>query len=154
MVASGVRAIMKDYKGSTEFLLEISAGAGNVIGDTFQELEYIISNSSDKVGICLDTAHMFASGYDIKSKEGMDITLANLKKTVGLDKIRVIHANDSKVGLNERKDRHDHVGDGKIGEVGFLNMLKVFPKLDFILETKHDKVSMDITKLKEMRNKI
>lgn len=151
LVTDGVKKIMKGYKGSTEFLLEISAGAGNVIGDTFEELEQIMGGD-DLVGICLDSAHMFASGYDIKTKKGFESVLKTIKRTVGLEKIKLIHANDSMVGLNERKDRHDHIGDGKIGAEGFKNLIKAFPEVDFILETKPDKVAEDIKKLKEMRN--
>ena len=146
----GIKSVMRGYKGSTEFLLEISAGAGSVIGDTFEELGQII-NGNDRIGICLDLAHMFASGYDIKTKDGLGSVLQVIKKTVGLDSIKLIHANDSKVGLGERKDRHDHIGDGKIGVEGFKSLIKAFPKIDFILETKHDKVVEDIKKLKEMR---
>ncbi len=151
MVASGVKEIMKGYKGSTEFLLEISAGAGNTIGNTFEELEYIRGNNS-KIGICLDSAHMFASGYDIKTKDGFDVTVKNIKKIVGLESVRVIHANDSKVELGEHKDRHDHIGDGKIGRKGFVNLAAVF-KCDFIAETKDDKVRDDINILKNTRSK-
>jgi len=158
LVAEGVKKIIKGYKGSTEFLLEISAGAGNVIGDTFEELHQIINDVESggvmiyhNLGICLDSAHMFASGYDVKTKEGFAAVLKTIKKTVGLEKIKLIHANDSKVDLNERKDRHDHIGDGKIGVEGFKNLIKAFPKVDFILETKPDKVAEDIIKLKEMR---
>lgn len=152
LVASGIKAIMKGYKGSTEFLLEISAGAGNTIGNTFEELEYIRGNNP-KVGICLDSAHMFAGGYDIKTKEGFDATVKNIKVTFGLDRVGVIHTNDSMVGLNERKDRHDHIGDGKIGIEGFKNIIKAFPEIDLILETKPDKVTEDIKKLKKLYKK-
>lgn len=162
LVAAGIRAIMKGYGGSTEFLLEISAGAGNTIGNTFEELEYIIENSdpfgklraSDRIGICIDSAHMFAGGYDIKTKEGFEAIIKNIKKTIGPESIKVIHANDSKVGLGERKDRHDHIGDGKIGVEGFKNLIKAFPEVDFILETKPDKVAEDIKELKLIRQKV
>ena len=153
ITAAGIRAVMKGYKGSTQFLLEISAGAGNVIGDTFEELEQII-NEDERVGICIDSAHMFASGYDIKTRDGFGSTIKIIEKTVGLKRIKVIHANDSKVGLGERKDRHDHIDDGKIGIEGFKNLIKAFPEVDFILETKHDKVAQDIKKLKEIRKNI
>lgn len=149
MVALGIKEIMKGYKGSTEFLLEISAGAGNTIGNTFEELEYIRGNNS-KIGICLDSAHMFGGGYDIKTKEGFGAVIKNIKKTIGLKSVKVIHANDSKVGLGERKDRHDHIGDGKIGLQGFENLMAVF-NCDFIAETKHDKVKEDIKTLKNIR---
>lgn len=158
LVASGIMAVMKGYEGSTQFLLEISAGAGNVIGDTFEELhqilEYIKTRSVmiyHNIGICLDSAHMFAGGYDIKTKDGFDSTVKIIKETVGLERIKLIHANDSMVGLGEHKDRHDHIGDGKIGIEGFKNLINQFPEADFILETKPDKVAEDIKKLKEMR---
>ena len=158
LVAYGIKEIMKGYKGSTQFLLEISAGAGNVIGDTFEEFHQIFEfiKASDvmihhNIGICLDSAHMFAAGYDIKTNAGFETTLKIIKSTVRLEKIKLIHANDSKVGLGERKDRHDHIGDGKIGVEGFKNLIKAFPEVDFILETKPDKVAEDIVKLKEMR---
>lgn len=158
VTASGIRVVMRDYKGLTEFLLEISAGSGNIMGDTFDELrqilEYIKTDSVmiyHNVGICLDSAHMFASGYDIKTKAGFKTTLNVIKNTVGLEKIKLIHANDSKVGLGERKDRHDHIGDGKIGIEGFRNLISIFSEADFICETKPDKVKKDITKLKLLR---
>ena len=153
LVASGIKAIMKGYKGSTGFLLEISAGAGNTIGNTFEELEYIRGKDS-RVNICIDMAHMFGGGYDIKTKEGFETTIKNIKKTIGLDSIKVIHANDSKVDLGERKDRHDHVGDGKIGKVCFVNMMEGFPDIDFILETVLDKVKEDILTLKTIRKRL
>lgn len=158
MVALGIKAIMEDYRGSTKFLLEISAGAGNVIGDTFDELHQILEYIKPRsvmiyhnIGVCIDSAHMFAGGYDIKTKEGFSSTVKIIKDTIGFEKIKVIHANDSMVGLGERKDRHDHIGDGKIGLEGFKNLIKAFPGVDFILETKPDKVAEDIKKLKELR---
>lgn len=153
LVASGVKEITEGYKGSTEFLLEISAGAGNVIGDTLEELEYIIDKDS-RIGVCLDSAHMFASGYDIKTEDGFSSTIKIIKETIGLDKVRVVHSNDSMIELGGKKDRHDHIGDGKIGIEGFKNLIKAFPDIDFILETKPDKVVEDINKLKEIRSKI
>ena len=150
ITAEGMAKVMNGYDGSTELLLEISAGAGNVMGDTFEELAEIIKLSGYDLGICLDSAHIFASGYDIKSKEGFQKTVEIIKKTVGLEKIQLIHANDSKIELGGRKDRHDHIGDGKIGESGFANLVVVF-NCDFIAETKDDKVREDIKVLKNTR---
>ena len=147
ITAEGVAKVMSGYKGSTELLLEVSAGAGNVMGDTFEELAEIIKLSGYDLGICLDSAHIFASGYDIKSKEGFKKTIEIIKKTIGLERIKLIHANDSKIELGGRKDRHDHIGDGKMGKSGFVNLASVF-KCDFIAETKDDKVKEDIKILK------
>lgn len=152
VVARSVEEIMQGYRGNTVFLLEISAGTGAIIGSTFEELEYILRNSDGSIGICLDSAHMFASGYDIKSDDGFKETVAMIEGTVGLDRIKLIHANDSMVGLGEKKDRHEHIGDGKIGINGFENLMRQFPKIDMILETDHDKIEEDIKKLKKLRS--
>jgi len=165
ITARGVAQVLKGYKGTTELLLEISAGAGRrhaeagsglaeaggIIGDTFDELANIIKACGKKPGICLDSAHMFASGYDIKTKDGFAGILKTIKETVGMDSVKLIHANDSKVGLGERKDRHEHIGDGKIGVEGFKNLINSFSETDFILETQHDKVVEDIKLLKGIR---
>lgn len=161
MTAQGIGKVLKGYKGKTGLLLEISAGAGNVIGDTFEELHQILEYLKfydtmiyHKVGICLDSAHMFASGYDIKTGESFKKVVAAIKKTVGLGRIKLIHSNDSKIELGGRKDRHDHISHGKIGEEGFVNLMSVFPDLDFICETQPDFVKEDIDKLKQIRYNI
>lgn len=150
ITAEGVSRVMKGYTGPTELLLEISAGAGNVMGDTFEELREIIKISGYDLGICLDTAHIFASGYDIKTDDGFKKVISIIKKTIGFKRIKLIHANDSKIELGGRKDRHDHIGDGKIGREGFVNLMAVF-NCDFIAETKDDKVKEDIKILKNTR---
>ena len=151
VVAGSVGEIMKGYDGLTVFLLEISAGAGDIIGSTFEELEYILRSNSNSIGICLDSAHMFASGYDIKTDDGFKQTIDQVEATVGLDRIKLIHANDSMVGLGEKKDRHEHIGEGKIGQEGFVNLMSQFLKIDMVLETDHDRVKEDIKKLKKLR---
>ncbi|KKT28621.1 MAG: putative endonuclease 4 [Candidatus Yanofskybacteria bacterium GW2011_GWA1_44_21] len=153
LVAKGVAEVLKGYKGTTEFLLEISAGTGNIMGDTFDELGYVL-DEVDGIGICVDTCHMFATGYDIKSKEGFKDVMKKIKKFVGKDAIKLIHANDSKMELGARRDRHEHIGDGKIGKEGFINMMKEFSNIDFVLETEHDKVEKDIAVLKKIRDNI
>ena len=153
VTAEGVAKVMDGYKGSTELLLEVSAGAGNVMGDTFEELRDIIKMSGYDLGICLDTAHIFASGYDIRTVETMEKTLDVISKTVGKEAIKLIHANDSKIELGGRRDRHEHIGEGFIGKEGFVYLMSTFD-LDFILETEHDKVKEDIKILKDIRNKL
>jgi deoxyribonuclease-4 len=147
--AQCVRGIMKGYRGSAGLLLEISAGAGNVVGDTFEELAAIME-VSNAAGICLDSCHAFASGYDFRTDEDMDQLLKKIRNTVGKSAIKLIHANDSKVGLGERRDRHEHIGAGKIGRVGFEQLMRAF-NVDFILETEHDKIKADIQVLKKIR---
>lgn len=153
MTVLGVAKALDGYKGSTELLLEISAGAGDTIGDTFESLAFI-KNGDKRIGICLDSAHMFAAGYDIKTKDGFKGVIDEINKTVGLNKIKLVHTNDSKVGLGERKDRHEHIGDGKIGRAGFKNLMSSFNDVDFVLETKHDLVVKDIKALKSIRKTV
>jgi deoxyribonuclease-4 len=154
-VALGIEKVMNGYKGSTQLLLEISAGAGKIVGDTFEELATILDHKKLKkynVGICLDTCHMFASGYDLTNKKSIDDTLKLFDKLIGYDKLVMVHANDSKAGLGGRLDRHEHIGEGKIGLAGFklLAKHKVFGKLDWILETPKDDPTWDPKNIKTL----
>lgn len=143
MTIDGIKAVLKGYKGSCQFLLENAAGAGEVIGDSFEELgaiikgvEKVVSNKN-KLGICLDTCHAFSSGYDIRDKATWDKTLKDFDQHIGLDRLVVLHANDSKFELDARKDRHDNIGKGHIGKKSF-EIMATHPKLkkvDCILET-------------------
>ena len=143
-----------DYK--TQLLIEISAGAGNIIGASFEDLAYFMENLKGyKIGICLDTAHMFASGYDLRNGEAVEATFDLFDKIVGFKHLKLFHLNDSKIDLGERKDRHDHIGDGKIGIAGFeaLAQDKRLQKFNFICETESDKVAEDIKIMKKLREK-
>lgn len=151
-----VENLKKVFDGNynTELLIEISAGAGNIIGSTFEDLAYFIENLKEyKVGICLDTAHMFASGYDLRSKEEVSQTFDLFDKIVGFEYLKLFHLNDSKIGLGERKDRHEHIGDGKIGLAGFEAIARDerFERFSFICETESDKVADDIRTMKRLR---
>ena len=148
--------ILKDYKGSTQFLIEIAAGAGNVMGDTFEEVAAMIKavqpKTKSKVGVCFDTAHAFASGYDLRTKENVIETLKKFDKIIGLKKLVLIHGNDSLVEFNSRKDRHWHIGKGKIGKTGFQTIINhpQLKKVDMILETPD--AAMDKVNLKTVKN--
>jgi deoxyribonuclease IV len=157
VAVKGLREIFKDKpKFTSELLLEISAGAGSVVGDTFEELQHLLAGlDRDDVHVCLDTAHLFASGYDVRTKKAWDETLKKFDKVIGLSHLKLVHVNDSKVDLAGRRDRHEHLGHGFIGEEGFKAML-AHPKLqkvNFILETKHDKlIYEDLKFLKKHRH--
>ncbi|HCP32143.1 TPA: endonuclease [Candidatus Acetothermia bacterium] len=126
------------YKG-VEILLENTAGTGTTMGASFSELGAIISALSDasRVGICLDTCHAFAAGYELRTFEGLAETLEALDREVGLGRLKVIHLNDSKYPLGSRRDRHAHIGYGEIGMEGFSLIVnhKALHDLPFILET-------------------
>ena len=120
-------------------LLEDTAGAGTTMGTTFSELGAIIGSLLDasRVGICLDTCHAFAAGYELRTCEGLAETLKTLDREVGLGRLKVIHLNDSKYPLGSRHDRHAHIGHGEIGMEGFSLIVnhRELRDLPFILET-------------------
>ena len=149
-----LKEVLKGYKGSAIFLLEIAAGSGNIMGDSFEEIGQIIKKvNNKKVAVCFDTAHAFASGYDLRTEKAVKNTLKQFDKEIGLPLLYLFHINDSKVELNARVDRHEHIGKGKIGKKAF-EILINHPKLkniDFILETPADGRDKDIKLLKQLR---
>jgi len=104
-------------KGKTVLLLETTAGQGSSVGNRFEEIGYIVDRVKGKVpiGVCIDTCHIFAAGYDIRTLQGWEITLEQFDKLIGLHFLRALHVNDSKKGLGTCVDRHDFLGKGEIG---------------------------------------
>lgn len=159
-VTDGLSKVLADYKGSTQLLIEISAGAGEVVGDTFEELALLVKALKKHKGfggICYDTQHAFASGYDIRTPALAAKVFKEFNEKIGLKYFRMSHVNDSKVEFASNKDRHEHIGEGKIGVEGFTAFFKELKKnkleIPLILETEHDKVNIDLEKLKFIRNK-
>jgi deoxyribonuclease IV len=142
-VVNALVKIMDGYKGKTQLLLENSAGSGKLVGGAFEELSLILDSkqvSKYKLGVCFDTCHAFATGYDLRDKKNVDKVLKDFDQAIGLDKLAMVHANDSKGELGGHLDRHEHIGKGKIGLEGFRSMVnhKRLSKLDWILETPKD----------------
>ncbi len=148
-----LKKCLTGYQGSTQLLLENSAGAGHIIGSDLTELATIIQqvNNPHLTGICLDTQHSFASGYNWKK---FAPTLAQINSEIGLAKIKLIHANDSLTECGSKKDRHAHIGKGLIGTQVFSQLVTWAQKnnVDMILETKLDEVAKDIQLLKKFRS--
>lgn len=113
----------RGYK--VQVLLENNAGAGNMIGSSFEELRAILDRIRDpeRVGICLDTCHLFAAGYDLRTRPAYEATLSQFDETVGLRRVKAFHVNDAKKGLGSGLDRHDHIGEGAIGVEAFRLLL-------------------------------
>ena len=222
LVIDGLRRILDGYSGSTQFLIEISAGAGAVIGDTFEEVAEIVQrvearlphphslplplggggkgretnpehgggdekkrsaarrlenggrNGKKKflplhsgsgggarggggIGVCFDTQHAFASGYDLRTPEAATETLTHFDRTIGLSRLKMSHVNDSKVELGAHRDRHEHIGHGHIGTNGIRAFVqhRMLDNLPLILETKDgsDRAE-DVRLLKEFRGSI
>ncbi|MEM1581445.1 MAG: deoxyribonuclease IV [Candidatus Bathyarchaeia archaeon] len=131
-------------------LLENTAGAKNSVGGSLTELQYIIEQTTypDRIGICFDTCHAFAAGYDLRTEKSIDEVIREIEKTVGLNRLKLVHLNDSRGDLNSHIDRHEHIGLGKIGEKGFRNILRSeFASLPLILETPKNGVRSDLDNL-------
>lgn len=124
-VARGVREILKMVKGSTLFLLENQAGAGTEVGGNLVQLAQILDeiNHPDRTGICFDTCHAFAAGYELRTAEGINRLLTEVDTTVGLARMPLLHLNDAIGECGSRLDRHTHIGQGRIGVEGFRRLL-------------------------------
>ncbi|HSX25193.1 MAG TPA: deoxyribonuclease IV [Candidatus Andersenbacteria bacterium] len=152
----GLKKIFEtDKEMTTKLLLEISAGAGAVLGDSFEELAVLLEGIGRKdVHVCLDTCHMFASNYDIRTEEAIDETMKHFDKALGKNQLKLVHFNDSKTELNSHKDRHEHIGMGEIGAKGLAAFMKHVDvaNVNFILETQHDEyIQQDLDFLKKHR---
>ena len=111
--------------GSSPILLENSAGSGETLGARFEQIGALVDrlDRDRRLGVCLDTAHTFASGYDLRTEAGIEQALEEIDRSLGLDRLAVIHANDSKVGLGSAVDRHENIGHGQLGTEAFERML-------------------------------
>ncbi len=157
-LVAGLDEMLADYKSTTQFLIEISAGSGEIIGDTFEEIAEVVHHPKLKkydIGVCYDTQHGFASGYDIRTPETIAATWKKFDKTIGLEKLKLSHCNDSKTELGSHKDRHENIGAGLIGQKGFEGLLAhpAMKNINFILETDPEGVVKDLELLKKIRGK-
>lgn len=139
-VAAALNHIFRAHPDlKTRPLLETTAGQGTTLGRSFEELGAIIGALDEpwRVGICIDTCHVFAAGYDLREPDQYEALVTQAKRTVGLKRIRCWHLNDSKGECGSRLDRHEHIGRGRIGPAGFHNVLsdRRFHGIPMILET-------------------
>jgi deoxyribonuclease IV len=140
LIAAGLRTLLQARRGGrTRILLEHTAGQGTNLGHRFEQIAAIIAmlDGSDRVGVCLDTCHLLASGYDLCTRRGYRDTFKEFDRLIGLDRIKVFHLNDSKKPCGSRVDRHEHIGKGCLGLEPFRMLLndRRFAKLPMLLET-------------------
>ena len=139
-------SVFKRFKGNCNICLELTAGTGFNLGYKFEHISWLIDNGpSDKLTVCLDTAHIFGAGYDISDKKKYKKIESSFKQMIGWDKLKCLHLNDSKCELASRKDRHEHIGQGFIGLEGFKNILSTCSNLNIpgIIETPKGKAGND-----------
>lgn len=147
-VAKALNLILdKTADCKVKILLENTAGSGSWLGYKFNHHRKIIAKveRKDRVGVCLDTCHAYAAGYDLAAKEGFDRLAGQLEEQVGFERVELVHLNDCKSALSSHRDVHEHIGKGNIGSAGFKMILKDprFSEKAFILETPKDSESAD-----------
>ncbi len=140
LIADALLTLLRERRrGKTMVLLENTAGQGTTLGATFEQLAAIIARTGAhrRIGVCLDTCHLLASGYDIGSPEGYASTFARFGRVVGFDRLQAFHMNDSKKPLGSRVDRHEHIGQGYLGLEPFRRIVndRRFRDLPMLLET-------------------
>ena len=161
--ADGIETCARSLKLATKslkldrvrILLENTAGQGECIGHRFEHLRAIMDLCPKlRLGVCVDTAHSFTAGYDIREADGLEATLEVIRRTVGLRNVRAVHFNDSRAPYNSRVDRHWHIGEGHIGREALRRFVR-HPKLAhaaFILETPYDDPRADVKNLAALRS--
>jgi deoxyribonuclease-4 len=159
IVASINRVFRKIPKVKTRIALETTAGQGSCLGHRFEQIAYIIQNvrEPERLCVCLDTAHIFAAGYDISSEAAIKRTFRGFDRTIDLEHLAALHLNDSKTARGSRVDRHEHIGKGKIGLAAFRFIMRDrrFRKIPKVLETPKGKdLREDVENLKTLRELI
>ena len=143
-IDGGISSILEVLKHAldsvkgVDILLENTSGYRNSVGSNFSEIGRIIDGiGSKRIGLCFDTCHAFAAGYDLRSEAGTERTVGEIDSEVGLERLKLVHLNDAKYPLGSRLDRHWHIGKGHIGRKGFVNLFrnKAFASGNFIMET-------------------
>jgi deoxyribonuclease-4 len=130
LAAQALSEVLAAYKNRQDdgvrILLETTAGQGTTLGGNFESLAWLLEETQggEELGVCLDTCHVFAAGYDLSSEQGYAEMMAAFERTIGRQHLHAIHLNDSRHPLGSNKDRHEHIGEGHIGLAGFEHLLR------------------------------
>jgi deoxyribonuclease IV len=155
-VIKGINSALSSSGADAMLLLENTAGEKNSVGSSFEHIHAIMEglDETKRVGVCLDTCHAFAAGYELRTPEGIEETLGQLEELIGLRNLKVIHLNDTKGEKGSALDRHEHIGMGFIGEDGFRHILhhKVFSSLPLVCETPVDERRDDRGNIRVVRD--
>ena len=153
-IAKNLDCILNETPGNTMILLETMAGQGSAVCHIFEHIATIrkLSQNNKRIGVCFDTCHAFVAGYDLRTKNSYEKTWLTFDKIIGLQNLKVIHVNDSKKELGSRVDRHENIGDGKIGLEGFKLLFndKRFFDIPKILETPKDDLNEDLINMQKI----
>ena len=145
----------KETPDDVTILLENTAGQKNSVGSDFEQLESILSQlkPEKRFGVCLDTCHAFAAGYDLRTEKTVASTLEKFGKAIGFEHLKIVHLNDSKGAIGCNIDRHEHIGLGQIGEIGLAHVIKFSnsKNIPIILETPIDERRDDLGNIKKVK---
>lgn len=153
-IAESIKQVLDETPDSVTVLMETTAGQGSSLMARFEHHAWILDalKGHPRLGVCLDTCHIFAAGYDIRTRETFTATFAEFDRLIGFDRLKTVHCNDSKKGLGTRVDRHAHLGEGEIGDETFRLLVtdERFNQIPILLETAHedDGHVKDLQKLK------
>jgi deoxyribonuclease-4 len=155
-----IKQALDESSGGCRLLLEDTAGAGGTLGRSFEELEALLdaAGGDERLGLCLDSCHLYASGYDVTTPDGLDATLAECDRAVGLERLHGLHLNDSLVPLGSNRDRHSILGEGHLGEKGCASFVSEprFEHVPCVLETGRDgdgPAAADVALARELRKR-
>jgi deoxyribonuclease-4 len=155
-VADALDMAMKLHSPQAMILLENTAGEKGDVGYTFEQVNEVVARlkNTEKIGICYDTCHGFAAGYDIRTRQGVDAVAKKIEETVGLSRLKGMHLNDCLKGFDSHVDRHWHIGEGKIGDDGFKALLnhKAFRDIPKIMETPKETEEDDPRNMRKVRS--
>lgn len=154
-VREGIHEALDTVDNGVILLVENTAGQGSEICHNFSELAEIVRHAGEdrRIGVCLDTAHAFAAGYDLSKKKGVEKMIGEFDRLIGLQRLHLIHLNDSRVPYNSRVDRHENIGKGFIGLTGFSALIhnRFLSHLPFIMETPWKGLNNDLRNMKVVR---
>jgi len=154
-IGGAINKVFDWAKNRLVLLLENTAGQGTEVGYTFSQIKAIIDEveSKNRIGVCLDTAHAFEAGYDLSKRQGLEETIEEFDRLIGLDKLCLLHLNDSKTSLGSHIDRHWHIGEGYIGLRGFRRIVNhcQLSHLPAIMETPRRSDKDDIKNMSVVR---
>ena len=154
-IVAAINRALSENPNDVMLLLENTAGTKNSMGSSFEDIKRILDRveNRERVGVCFDTAHAYAAGYDLHSPRGVDDTLGKFNSVLSFSILKVIHLNDSQVGLGSGRDRHEHIGLGYIGEQGFRALFKheAVRNLPFIMETPIDERGDEKEEMRRVR---
>jgi len=154
-IINGINRAFSKVENNVMLLLEITAGTKNTMGGTFGDIRLIIDGieQEKRVGVCFDTCHAFAAGYDLRTEKALEETVRRFDEALSLKRLKVVHINDSKGDLGSHSDRHEHIGMGHIGETGFKIIIHhdAFKRLPLILETPFDSRRDDYDNIRKVR---